>query len=233
MKKLSMLGVTALSLWIVTAALAAGDGGAANRSTDKVAAPDATAADAEMALQLADWGRANQSAEALAAAAQILAASAPEAAAMEKTTETGEGEAAEKADEPAPAVDAEALLGEAKAMAKQQKAKNLGKHLDGLALGTRGATGGPKFTVDKVQAHTTDIFVVEFQGGQFAEVAVVGDGDTDLDLYVYDQYGNLIASDADSTDTTYVSWVPAWTGAFRIEIKNLGAVYNQYTMLTN
>jgi len=232
MKKLFVMGIAvAVTTMFAAAALAAGDGGAANRSADKADAPEMMAGDVEMALALADWGRANSSAEALVAAAQILAASKVEATEAEKTTETAEGEAQEKADAEPPAVDAEALLAEAATMAKKQK--NLKKHIDGLTLSSRGATGGPKYTVDKVQAYTTDIFVLEYKGAQFAEVAVVGDGDTDLDLYVYDEYGNLIASDADSTDTTYCSWVPAWTGKFRIEVRNLGAVYNQYTLITN
>ena len=65
------------------------------------------------------------------------------------------------------------------------------------------------------------------------EVAVVGDGDTDLDLYIYDSNGNLIEKDDDYTDTCYCSWTPKWTGAFTIKIKNRGGVCNYYTLYTN
>ena len=61
-------------------------------------------------------------------------------------------------------------------------------------------------------------------------VAILGDGDTDLDLYVYDENGNEIVSDTDGTDQCYVSWYPKWAGQFRIEIKNLGRVSNQYCL---
>ena len=86
---------------------------------------------------------------------------------------------------------------------------------------------------DIVKARHTDTYNVYFVGGVEAEVAVIGDGDTDLDLYIYDENGNLIVSDTDSTDDCYVSWTPKWSGYFKIKIKNLGYVSNCYTLLTN
>lgn len=72
--------------------------------------------------------------------------------------------------------------------------------------------GGPGRTVSRVSANSTDTYVLAFRGGEVAEIAIFGDGDTDLDLYVYDQNGNLIVRDTDYTDDCYVCWVPAWTG---------------------
>jgi hypothetical protein len=77
--------------------------------------------------------------------------------------------------------------------------------------------GGRKYDVHRVAAHTTD-----------AAVVISGDGDTDLDLYVYDENGNLIGSDTDGSDDCVVRFNPRWTGVFRIEVRNLGSVYNQY-----
>ena len=68
---------------------------------------------------------------------------------------------------------------------------------------------------------------------ELAEVCVSGDGDTDLDLYVYDSNGNLIGSDADYSDDCVVRWVPAWTGEFTIKVVNRGAVYNNFAIWTN
>jgi hypothetical protein len=96
-----------------------------------------------------------------------------------------------------------------------------------------GAANGPNFTSTQVLANSTDVFHVTFSGGSQATVAISGDGDTDLDLYVYDENGNLVASDLSTSDTAAVSWTPAWTGDFRIEVKNRGSVYNAYSILTD
>jgi len=98
---------------------------------------------------------------------------------------------------------------------------------------TRGRVGGAISHVDRVSAHSTDTYTIRFRGGESAMVIVSGDGDTDLDLYVYDENGNLIDSDTDSTDDCVCTFNPRWTGPFTIKIKNLGSVYNRYTLITN
>lgn len=97
----------------------------------------------------------------------------------------------------------------------------------------REAIGGPKRANEIVNAGSTDSYTIKFAGNRLAEVFVSGDGDTDLDLYVYDANGNLIVYDNDYTDDCYVCWTPAWTGSFTIKIKNRGNVYNRYVLLTN
>jgi hypothetical protein len=42
-----------------------------------------------------------------------------------------------------------------------------------------------------------------------------------------------VASDLSTSDTAAVSWTPAWSGDFRIEVKNRGSVYNAYSILTD
>lgn len=97
----------------------------------------------------------------------------------------------------------------------------------------RGLLGGPGRRVDRVAANSTDTYVLAFKYGVPAEIFVSGDGDTDLDLYVYDENGNAIVCDDDYSDDCYVCWTPAWTGNFVVKIVNRGPVYNQYVMLTN
>ena len=98
---------------------------------------------------------------------------------------------------------------------------------------TRGAVGGPIRRVDRVQAGDTDIWTINFRGGESAYVIVSGDGDTDLDLYIYDENGNLITSDTDYSDDCVCSFTPRWTGKFYIKILNRGRVYNNYVLATN
>ena len=90
------------------------------------------------------------------------------------------------------------------------------------------AVGGTKVNDSRVEAHATDVYHISFYAGELATVVVTGDGDTDLDLYIYDQFGNLVASDTDTTDVCIGQFVPTLTGSFRIELKNLGGVYNRY-----
>ena len=85
-------------------------------------------------------------------------------------------------------------------------------------------------TTERVSAYSTDEYVVFFKAGMEVCVLVEGDGDTDLDLYVYDENGNLVDKDIDELDICVCSWTPKWSGKFTINVKNLGSVYNQYTI---
>ncbi|WP_162342689.1 hypothetical protein [Cyclobacterium salsum] len=98
---------------------------------------------------------------------------------------------------------------------------------------TRGRVGGPGENYSYVAGNGTDTYEINFIEGELAEIGVGGDGDTDLDLYVYDSSGNLITQDEDYTDKCYVSWVPKWTGRYNVMIVNRGPILNNYLMLTN
>lgn len=107
-------------------------------------------------------------------------------------------------------------------------------NIDAEAKGAqRGAVNGPSRHYDAVNGNSTDTYQISFIANVLAEILVSGDGDTDLDLYVYDSNGNLIAYDESYSDDCYVRWVPAWTGRFFIKIVNRGPVYNNYVILTN
>ncbi len=97
-----------------------------------------------------------------------------------------------------------------------------------MAAAMASPVGSPKYDVYRVAAYSTDSFYVTFRGYEDAAVVISGDGDTDLDLFVYDANGNLIGSDTDGSDDCVVRFMPFWTGTFRIEVRNLGCVYNQY-----
>ena len=98
---------------------------------------------------------------------------------------------------------------------------------------TRGKVGGPGKNNSSVRGDGTDSYDISFIKGELAEIIVVGDGDTDLDLFVYDSNGNLIVQDIDYTDTCLVSWVPSWTGRYTVRIVNQGPILNYYLLVTN
>ena len=71
-----------------------------------------------------------------------------------------------------------------------------------------------------VRPGTTDVHKATIYVGHLAEVAVIGDGDTDLDVYIYDQAGRLVGSDEDETDRCYVRFFPRTTGIYTIKVVN-------------
>ncbi len=85
-----------------------------------------------------------------------------------------------------------------------------------------------KYANERVEAYFTDTYSQRFYAGESVYIYVKRDGDTDLDLYVYDENGNLIDSDTDTGDTCLCTFTPKWTGRFTIKVKNLGGVYNRY-----
>lgn len=95
------------------------------------------------------------------------------------------------------------------------------------------ALGGPRSGKYRISARDTQRFNVFFVAGRTARVAVVGDGYTILDLYIYDLNGNLIAKDERSTVALLVEWQPRFGQTFIIEVVNRGNTYNEYGVATN
>ena len=90
--------------------------------------------------------------------------------------------------------------------------------------------GGAKYNHSSVNAFSTDTYQVTLRANESTLITLHGDHDTDLDLYIYDQNGNLVDIDNDYTDDCVCEVVPRWTGKFTIKVVNRGAVYNRYTL---
>ncbi|WP_372015750.1 hypothetical protein [Pseudoxanthomonas sp. 10H] len=182
-----------------------------------------------LADAVADYGHEARNPMALIVAAEMIAQAGAREVEQAKTSD-GKGTAGDKAAKPERTVAS--LLGEARALAGQNAA--LLAAIDRVgASESKGRSNGPGEVSERVLAGDTDTYTIRFNGGEEAAVLVVGDGDTDLDLYVYDENGNLVCDDADSTDTMLCEWTPRWTGDFTVKVKNLGSVYNAYDMVTN
>jgi hypothetical protein len=98
----------------------------------------------------------------------------------------------------------------------------------------RGVVDGPAAHTDRIEANATDVFNnVEFEGGKEAAVYLQGDGDTDLDLLIQDQFGIEICRRDSYADRELCRWTPRWTGPFSIIVKNHGSVWNHYRLVTN
>lgn len=83
--------------------------------------------------------------------------------------------------------------------------------------------------VARVQAYQTVETTVWLSAG-WHRVTVDGDGDTDLDLYVSDVFGNTLAVDDDYTDYCIGNFYLPSGRFVRIQIRNLGGVWNEYAL---
>lgn len=199
--------------------------------SNRPASPEISAL--QTAAGLAKYGYANYSATALVEAAKIFAETKTQP--LDVIAEHGKTETVTDKNNPV-SFDSGQLLADAKKFAGKDKTilayiKRVEKSI--ASGSTRGAVGGPKATKERVLGKDVDSYKIKFWAKELAEICVSGDGDTDLDLYVYDENGNLIESDTDYTDECVVRWVPAWTGNFIIKIVNRGALYNNYVIWTN
>lgn len=218
-----LMGASALTL------AHAQDKKAANRGKS-VSAEKSESASAVESIRTADllarYGYANKDALALITAAKIM----KQAGSSEsKAARVGgkPGDAKNKPDELA----ADTILARARELAAGRTdlialADDVGKS------GTRGAENGPGSKRTVVGTRSVDSYRVSFRGGEPARVLVSGDGDSDLDLYVYDDNGNRICQDTDATDTMVCAWTPRYTGAFTIRVRNLG-IANEYRIIHN
>ncbi len=99
--------------------------------------------------------------------------------------------------------------------------------------GVRGRVGGVSRTEHIIRGGGEYSVIHQFQGGEPAGVAIRGDGDTDLDLFVYDSNGKRLCAQEGVTDEEICRWRPAETAEYRIIIRNLGGVSNSYRLWTN
>lgn len=190
-----------------------------------------------LAYSLAKYGRENKDPQMLIAAAKIIMETPVESLALEKSSEKiEEGTVAQgtKEDGERQDISASQLLAEARQLANNDPTIiAMITNVENSGSTSRGRVGGPTRHVDSVNARSVDNYSIPFQAGQVARIGVAGDGDTDLDCYIYDSNGNLVDRDTDYTDSCLLEFVPRWTGNFTLRIKNEGGVHNRYLLLTN
>jgi len=102
-----------------------------------------------------------------------------------------------------------------------------------LSSSTRGAAGGPQFARNTLNGGQSLTYNITFRGMEFAQVFVSGNGSSDLDLYVYDSNGRLVASDDDWTDQCYVCFFPLTRGTYSVKIVNYGNRANRFELYTD
>lgn len=98
---------------------------------------------------------------------------------------------------------------------------------------TRGKDDGPARVAQRIGDGVTDVYTVSFRANEPVMVAITGEGVSDLDLTIDDENGNRVCSSTGAGDDESCRWTPRWTGNYRIRVRNLGNVYNEYRLWTN
>lgn len=173
------------------------------------------------------FAKRNAAPAAPAAPAPIMADETRPAAKVALFSATSEEEGA--ADAP---VTVEAMFAKATELAGGDEVI-LGLIEDAMAEGSRGRVGGAVQWLSRLPAGMTDVWEIPFYGNSYAEVAIIGDGDADLDLAITDENGNVICYDVSWSDQLYCDWTPAWDGYFYVTVENAGRVRNSYYLMTN
>ena len=186
-------------------------------SIEKNVSPDIKAL--QTAYSLAEYGYENNSASALIESAEILAQIPTQKLDAEVTSE-GIKVGTEKAE----SHTAEKLLEDGKKLAG--KDKSLSKWISEVeklvkSSGKRGAMGGPRIGEWCVYGNGgRGCCDVLFRGGELASVFAYSYNNCDLDIYIYDKYGNLIVKDSSYDLDAYVSWYPRYDAIYRVVVKN-------------
>lgn len=220
-----------MSLLVLFTAIAVSLFAQAQTGTKDAKAPSDDFTSLQTANSLARYGYSVQSASALICAAEILA--------QIKTQPLGsKGQSSQKGTEQVntPEYTPANLLKDAKKFAGNDKtmlawAADVEKSLNNTK--TRGAAGGPKEGREVAYGQGTVTFNIAFRANEWAEVYVSGSGSSILDIFIYDNNGNLVARTDVNTYDAYVSWVPRWTGSYQVVVRNLGNASNRFQLFTN
>lgn len=183
-----------------------------------------------MAQDLYTLGMANKDALTVLTAAKL--AGSVEVKEVERKKETKGTELAGEAEGKDLPVDAAAMMASAKELAGEDEVL-AGLVEDAMVEAGRGRVGGASSTLSRLPAGQTDTWEVPFYGDSYAELAVVGDGDSNLDVLVTDENGNTICYDVSWSDQIYCDFVPSWNGYFYVTVQNNGGSRNSYYLMTN
>lgn len=176
---------------------------------------------------LARYGDAKKDALALITAAKMKKEAGGQPITLTRAGKSQAGDAKAKTDN----MTVEAILERAKALATG-RADLIALADDVAKSGARGAVGGPKSGRTVVRGGASDQFRLMFEGGEPAAIAISGDGDSRLDLYVTDENGNQVCGMVGPGDDAMCRFTPKWTGTFLIRVVNRGMA-NEYRIRTN
>lgn len=127
----------------------------------------------------------------------------------------------------------EEMLASAEALAEDDETL-LGLIDDIRAETTKGVASGPVYNIGNLGNGGADTYpLVDFIGGEYAEIYVEAKVATDLNLEVFDAQGRLVCSDSDKSHIAYCGWRPTENGGFVMKVQNNGPAGAKYALMTN
>lgn len=235
---------------------AAKAGGTANQEAVEKAAKEPAIAQASLAAQLALEGQKRQSPILLLAAAELLGdlkqgARTPEAVKISAQNGGAPAKPAAEAEQKPLPLKMNALVEAARKYAQNDTQLKALIDARAEAGGSRGIIYSQGKDMPKIDFRGTTFVCLKqdgylapgdtltlsnviFEGRKPAVVAAIGDGNGDLDMWVYDENTDgLIGKDTDSTSNCVVNWTPRYEGPFRIRVANVGRLPERYYILVN
>lgn len=178
----------------------------------------------QMAYQVADFARRTNDASAMIVAARMLGEVPTHTAALPGSVAGGQSSGKQAK----PAVTVATLLAEAEAMA----------HGDPVLLAEIARLRGPvtkgqpfccmpepvQEASVRIPARSSYSWEGVAHAGQELIVAAKGDGDTDIDLMIYDAKGHLICQDNNIGYYPVCRFTPVWNGKFKVVVLNRGNI---------
>jgi hypothetical protein len=99
------------------------------------------------------------------------------------------------------------------------------------SLSSATSKDGPRRWTKVLKKKTTVEYKIAYVAGKDpAEFAVIGDGGTDVDIYVTDSKGNAVAKDTNNSDLALVRWPVTFSQTYTIRVVNLGDEDNECLM---
>ncbi len=103
-----------------------------------------------------------------------------------------------------------------------------------LANGSASTTSSPMESIVKyftVGAFDEDSHSVYIKAGELVYIKATGNGNSDLDMYVYDSNENLVVKDTRLTTDGYVTFTASRSGYYYIDVTNDGDEDNVYKLV--
>lgn len=188
------------------------------------------AAKLETAYRLAAYGREKSDPQALILAAKMMNEVGASKTEIKGSTTGGVADA--KTKKAKPETTSASLLDEAEALARGDAGITT-QIAEVRASAQKGFVGGVRRTVLRLPARSVFSWTGTAVAGQQAIAIAQGDGDTDIDMKVFDNGGNLVCEDTLGDYTPACQWTPAWTGNFTLQLINNGPVYSDTVFVTN